>query len=76
MHPVHGAWADGALAAEVMILHKALELRVADTTHVAPHLPYLQHFPRFLCYDEAHVHTGPGAGKEEIGWTLLRLWIR
>ena len=66
----------GALATEVVILHKALELRVGRHHYIAPHLPCLQHFPRFLCYDEAHVHTGPGPGKEETGWTLLRLWIR
>ena len=46
VHPVHGAWADGALAVEVVILHKALELRVADTT-TSSHLPCLQHFPAF-----------------------------
>ena len=39
-------------------------------------LPFLQHLPRLLCYDVAHVHTGPVQEKEATGWTLWRWWIR
>jgi hypothetical protein len=47
-----------------------------DISHALPYLPFLQHFPRLLCYDGTHVHTGPALGRKERGWTLLPWWIR
>ena len=58
-----------------------LLIRFAQLRHTRHHpqlsrLPFLQHLPRLLCYDVAHVHTGPVQEKEATGWTLWRWWIR
>jgi hypothetical protein len=47
-----------------------------DMSHAPSYLPFLPHFPRLLCYDGMHVHTGPARGREETGWTLWRSWIK
>jgi hypothetical protein len=63
VHPVHGAWADGALAAEVVILHKALELRVADTTTSLHTCPACNIFPAFYAMMKRMYTQAQGQGR-------------